>query len=131
MDRANGPKWPIVHTNLFSDQYLNSLQWSPFRTGIEISWLYSNPQGPSAAFLRYAPGASLERHVHPGHEHILVLRGSQIDDAGEHFPGTLIIHGPGSSHAIVSPNGCIVMAVWEKPVHLPKPQEPALVRTAD
>ena len=118
MDRAVGPQWPIVQTNLFSIDHLNSLPWSPFRKGIEISWLFRTDQGPSSAFLRYVPGASLERHVHPGHEHILILQGSQTDDAGVHPAGTLVIHGPGTSHAISSPGGCIVLAMWEKPVHL-------------
>ncbi len=131
MDRAQEPQWPIVLTELFSEQQLGGREWAPFRKGIDVCWLYSNPEGPSSALLRYEPGATLERHVHTGHEHILVLRGSQIDDSGEHFAGTMIIHGAGTSHAIASPKGCVVLAIWEKPVHLPKPQESELIRTAD
>src|SRR5579859_1500494 len=128
MDRA---QWPIVLTDLFTTSKLDCLRWTPFRKGIEICWLYSNPEGPSSALLRYEPGATLERHVHTGHEHILVIQGAQIDDAGEHPVGTLIVHGPGTSHAIASPKGCVVLAVWEKPVHLGKPQGAGLIQAAD
>jgi len=107
---------------LIFDQLLNSLAdpalpWEPFREGIEAARIYSaGPGGPSAAFLRYQPGASLGRHRHQGYEHILILSGSQIDDNGEHLAGTLIVHPPGSSHGITSVIGCVVLAIWEKPV---------------
>jgi len=95
----------------------SSIEWKPFRDGIEISWIYTTVgDGPSAAFLRYQPGAKLQRHQHAGYEHILILSGSQIDDYGEHFAGTLLVHPPGTSHGIRSEAGCIVLAIWEKPV---------------
>lgn len=108
----------MILRDLFSGQKLDSEQWEPFREGIEIRWIYRIPDGCAAALLRYAPGASLGRHLHAGFEHIFVLRGSQIDDNGEHGPGTLLIHAPGTTHAITSPHGCIVLAIWEKPVHM-------------
>ena len=110
---------PLVLRNLFSEAELNRLEWEPFRQGIEIRRIYGGaPAAASAALLRYQPGAQLPRHWHQGYEHILVLRGSQIDDNGEHTAGTLLIHPPGTSHAVRSPGGCIVLAMWEKPVHL-------------
>jgi anti-sigma factor ChrR (cupin superfamily) len=108
----------MVLRDLFSGPTLDSQPWEPFREGIEIHWIYKVPEGCAAALLRYSPGASLVRHLHRGFEHILVLRGSQIDENGEHGAGTLLIHSPGTTHAITSPRGCIVLAVWEKPVHL-------------
>lgn len=114
----------MILRDLFSKQALDSEPWERFRDGIEIRWIYRTPSGCQAALLRYAPGASLARHLHVGYEHILVLRGSQIDDNGEHSAGTLLIHAPGTSHAITSPNGCIVLAVWEKPVHVWEPRPP-------
>ncbi|MDB5357921.1 MAG: anti-ECFsigma factor, ChrR [Phycisphaerales bacterium] len=107
---------PVICTGLFSLAADEELQWEKFREGIDIHRLYSNAQGPSAALLRYAPGASLPRHEHAGYEHILILRGSQEDDSGHHETGTLLIHPPGTAHAITSTAGCIVLAVWEKPV---------------
>jgi anti-sigma factor ChrR (cupin superfamily) len=107
----------ILH-DLFSEKMLDVQPWERFREGIQIHWIYRMPAGCQAALLRYEPGASLARHVHVGFEHILVLRGSQIDDNGDHPAGTLLIHAPGTSHAITSPSGCIVLAIWEKPVHM-------------
>ena len=109
--------WPLVFKDLPQLVEDPSLRWELLREGIEISLIYSTGEtGPRAAFLRYAPGARLERHRHGGYEHILVLSGSQIDDRGEYQAGTLIVHPPGSSHSITSPNGCLVLAIWEKSV---------------
>lgn len=91
--------------------------WEYFREGIEVHWLSRGLDGgPSSALLKYQPGASAPRHNHPGFEHIYVLRGSQTDENGEHAEGTLAINPPGTSHSVQSPDGCIVFAVWEKPV---------------
>ncbi len=50
--------------------------WQHFRDGIEVSWLYANgAHGPAAAYLRYAAGARVPFHWHPGYEHVLVLEG--------------------------------------------------------
>jgi quercetin dioxygenase-like cupin family protein len=108
---------PVILNDLFSDEALRSRAWEPFRKGIEICWMYRSPAAAAAALLRYSPGATLERHVHAGFEHILVLRGSQTDENGEHGPGTLLIHAPGTSHAIHSREGCTVLAIWEKAIH--------------
>jgi len=108
---------PIILHNLLSGIPEPALEWEPFRDGIEIARLYRTASpGPVAAFLRYSPGARLERHEHTGFEHILILSGSQTDDNGEHVAGTLLIHPPGTSHAIVSERGCVVLAFWERPV---------------
>jgi len=109
---------PYILHDLFSEEALTSREWEPFRPGIDIHWIYRAPEGASAALLKYASGASLGRHTHVGYEHILVLRGSQIDENGEHERGTLLIHPAGTSHSIHSPNGCIVLAIWEKSAHL-------------
>jgi anti-sigma factor ChrR (cupin superfamily) len=101
---------------LDADALKEQLTWKPFREGIEISPIYDSGHGASAAFLRYAPGASVPRHEHTGWEHILVLQGSQDDDDGHCAAGSLLIHGPGTSHAVRSEEGCIVLAVWEQPV---------------
>ncbi len=90
--------------------------WEKFRDGIEIHRLYHTDGGPSAALLRYAPGARLQRHTHIGYEHILILRGSQIDDSGLHAAGTLLVNPPGTSHSVRSDEGCVVLIIWERPV---------------
>lgn len=98
------------------------VQWQPFRPGVEIARLYGGaPNEASAALLRYAPKAQVPRHIHHGYEHILVLSGSQRDDNGVYSAGTLVISEPGSSHAITSDEGCVVLAIWERPVEILEP----------
>jgi len=94
----------------------NSYNWQVLRDGVDICYLYQTDDGPSAALLRYAPCAKVPNHLHQGFEHIFVLHGSQADQNGEYAPGTLVINAPGTSHSVFSPNGCIVLAIWERPV---------------
>ena len=97
----------------------DDLSWEPFRSGVEIYRFYKDGEsGSAAALLRYQPGASVPRHEHLGFEHIFVLSGSQADHNGEHQAGTLIINPPGSNHSVISQSGCIVLAIWEKPVSI-------------
>jgi quercetin dioxygenase-like cupin family protein len=109
---------PIILRNLFgANRNYDALDWQPFRTGIDIVRLYGTPQqGPSAALLRYAPGAQLPHHSHTGYEHIIVLSGSQRDESGRHAEGAAIINPPGSGHSVSTENGCVVLAIWEHPV---------------
>jgi anti-sigma factor ChrR (cupin superfamily) len=94
-----------------------TLDWRPFRSGIEIYAIYGDPRaGSSAALLRYQPGAKLPAHIHTGYEHILILSGAQSDDNGTYRAGALVIHPPGSTHAIDCPEGCVALLIWEKPV---------------
>jgi anti-sigma factor ChrR (cupin superfamily) len=100
-----------------AERDLSALPWQPFRAGVEIARLYGTGEsGPAAALLRYAPGASIPRHAHLDYEHILVLTGSQRDERGVYPAGTLLVHGPGTSHTVVSDEGCVVLAIWNAPV---------------
>jgi len=101
---------------LFSTNDVTHLQWEPFRQGIEIARVATSEEGPSAAFVRYRPGASLARHRHVGWEYILILSGSQVDESGVHSAGELLVHPPNTSHKVSSEQGCMVLAIWEKPV---------------
>ena len=109
---------PIILKNLFGpDCNFGAMDWKPFRDGIDIVRIYGQPHlGPSAALLRYAPGAMLPHHSHTGYEHIIVLCGSQVDESGFHVAGTAVINPPGSGHSVSNQNGCIVLAIWEHPV---------------
>ncbi len=55
-------------------------------------------------------------HRHTGYEHIFVLTGSQRDENGTAPAGTLTVNPPGTQHSLVSEAGCIVLAIYEKPV---------------
>jgi len=95
----------------------HKLTWEPFQQGVEIHRLYGDGKtGPSAALLRFRPGGRVPLHVHTGFEHILLLAGSQVDENSRADTGALIINPPGTSHSIYSESGCIVLAIYEKPV---------------
>ena len=97
----------------------DDLAWEPFRPGVDIYRLYPpEPDGAAAALLRYQPGATVPYHRHIGFEHILVLSGSQTDDNGTYTAGTLVVNPPGTRHTVSSPEGCIVLAIWAKPVQI-------------
>lgn len=92
-----------------------SMAFEPFREGVEICHLWRGG-GPEVALLRYAKGASVPRHRHPGLETILVLSGSQSDDSGRYFTGALVFNPAGSVHRVWSEDGCTVLIQWERPV---------------
>ena len=109
---------PLVFPDLLNlVQTPDELAWQPFRPGVEMYRLYgSGDSGPSAALLRYQPGAQVPHHSHTGYEHIVVLAGGQRDRHGSYPAGTVVINAPGSGHAVASEEGCIVLIIWEKPV---------------
>jgi predicted ChrR family anti-sigma factor len=99
----------------------DNLEWQPFHPGVDIHWLYREENGgPSAALIRFQPGTSVPLHEHRGFEHIYILRGSQSDENGRLNAGSLMVHRPGTQHSIVSEEGCLVLAIYEKPAHFPK-----------
>ncbi len=85
-----------------------------FRDGVEICRLWSGT--PEVALLRYASGASVPRHRHLGLETILVVSGTQSDDAGNYEKGTIVFNPAGSEHRVWSDHGCVVLIQWERPV---------------
>jgi anti-sigma factor ChrR (cupin superfamily) len=94
------------------------IPWQPFREGVEIHRIYGDGiNGPAAALLRYRERAAVPLHEHTGFEHIIILSGSQEDCRGKFGAGTLIINLPGSQHRVFSEEGCVVLAIYEKPVH--------------
>jgi anti-sigma factor ChrR (cupin superfamily) len=107
----------FVFADLARQAAAPDFSWASLRPGVDIHPLSGgSDDGPSSALLRYAPGASVPHHRHPGHEHIFVLAGMQVDANGIHRAGTLVINLPGSSHEVSSPDGCLVLAIWERPV---------------
>ncbi|MGB8166783.1 MAG: cupin domain-containing protein, partial [Chthoniobacteraceae bacterium] len=95
----------------------DEIPWQPFRDGVDIHRLYGDGKnGPTAALIRFREAGKVPPHEHTGYEHIFVLAGSQRDNNGTTEAGSLIISPPGTQHSIVSEAGCIVLAIYEKPV---------------
>jgi anti-sigma factor ChrR (cupin superfamily) len=90
------------------------MAFSAFREGVEICVL--RDADPKVALLRYAPGASVPRHVHTGLETILVLEGTQSDERGDYPAGALVLNPEGTVHSVWSEPGCVVLIQWERPV---------------
>ena len=120
----NQPERVLKLKDLFQiSGWQQKLKWQPFFPGVDIYRLYENgPAGPTAALLRFHPGGRVPLHEHMGYEHIFMLAGEQVDEVSKTETGALIINPPGTSHSILSENGCIVLAIYEKPVKfLPPP----------
>lgn len=97
----------------------------PFHPGIQIQVLYQEKDsGPTAAMLRYEPGAAIPSHEHLGYEHILVLDGAQHDEHGTYPAGTFVVNRPHSVHRVASDGGCVVLIIWEKGIRFADPVPP-------
>ncbi|KAJ3338071.1 hypothetical protein HDU93_010007 [Gonapodya sp. JEL0774] len=107
----------LLPCSLFSPSDLAALPFQPFRPGVVQYPLYNVTDGPSARILKYSPGAKVPFHVHRGFENIIVLDGSQEDEFGVVKKGQMRTHYPGSGHSLSSPEGCIILAIYERPVH--------------
>jgi len=95
-----------------------SHNWQPFRDGVEIIPVHADStRGCSSALLRYRPGAAVPLHTHSGFEYLFVLRGSQTDGSGIYSRGSFIVNKPGSHHQVSSSEGCVVLVIWESPIH--------------
>jgi len=106
--------------------WVDRVDWRPFREGVEIHRLYGDGKsGPAAALIRFQPHGQIPSHEHVGYEHIIVLVGAQEDEKGRAHAGTLIINPPGSKHSVRSETGCVVLAIYEKPVRFVDAPEPA------
>jgi anti-sigma factor ChrR (cupin superfamily) len=98
-------------------EYQDKIRWEPYKQGVEIFRLYGDGvSGPAAALLRYRDGGEIGLHEHTGYEHIFVLAGSQRDENGVYGSGSFVINPPGTRHKVVSDYGCLVLAIYEKPV---------------
>lgn len=111
----NAPRF--VFSDLLARAHQADFPWEPMRPGIEIHRLHGE-EGvtPTCALLRYAPGATLPRHEHPGYEHIFVLEGTQADEHGTYAAPSFLVNPPGSAHDVRSPDGCLVLVIWQQPV---------------
>lgn len=119
LDLDSAPGYPRLElTNLFNiAQWQHEVPWQPFKDGLEIYRLYGDGEtGPSASLIRFLKAGKVPLHTHTGFEHILILAGVERDQNSAATPGTLLINPPGTSHSVVGEAGCIVLAIYEKPV---------------
>ncbi|MDH3658652.1 MAG: cupin domain-containing protein [Alphaproteobacteria bacterium] len=77
------------------------------RPGVDVLPLHQF-ETESVRMLRFAPGARLEPHDHPGGEEIFVLEGSFEDEHGRYETGAWIRNPPGSRHEARSEEGCLL-----------------------
>ena len=115
----SAPAFPRLElTNLFNiAEWQHEIPWQPFKDGLEIYRLYGDgATGPTAALIRFRKAGEVPMHAHSGYEHILVLAGVQRDQNSFAAPGTLVINSPGTRHSVIGEAGCIVLAIYEKPV---------------
>jgi len=92
------------------------LNWQMLRDKIEIFPLYEEKDGVKAAFLRFGPGAVIPDHLHTGYEHIFVLKGLQLDQFNSYTDFDFVIFTPNSSHKVISEQGGLAIAIWQKPI---------------
>jgi anti-sigma factor ChrR (cupin superfamily) len=113
------PQYPRIEiADLFRlATHPEEIPWQPFQDGVEIHRLYGDGvTGPTAALIRFQKDGMVPVHEHTGYEHIIVLAGTQRDQNGTAAAGRLIVNPPGTRHSVVSEAGCIVLAIYEKPV---------------
>ena len=104
----------------FTNVDTNQLPWrsTPF-PGVRWRKLaFDGPQGLSTVLLEFAPGAAYGAHRHPEGEQYYVLSGSIRDGARTYGPGTYVRHPPGSVHAPVSAEGCLLFVTLPHPIEL-------------
>lgn len=63
----------------------------------------------ATSIVRYAPGSSFHKHLHPMGEEFLVLEGVFSDEHADYPAGTYVRNPPGTSHAPHSDNGCRIL----------------------
>lgn len=100
----------------------DEMPWEKLQfAGCEIKPLFFDPKtGVATLLFKMAPGAELPDHEHALLEQTYVLEGSLVDkegpDAGlEVKPGEFVWRPAGSRHSAWSPNGCLMVAMFQVP----------------
>lgn len=92
------------------------IAWEPSPyPGVDLKVLYQEPSGRRTTLTRFAPGARLPRHRHVGLEQSFVLEGSLVDDDGTCTAGSFVWRRPDSVHEAWSPDGCVVLGIFDAP----------------
>jgi len=96
---------------------VEAMPWVPTKfPGISWKILYQEEGGPAfTALMKLEPGSRLPKHMHTEVEQSLVLQGSLVDDEGACTGGNFVWRRPGSVHAAWSPDGAVILAIFQKP----------------
>jgi anti-sigma factor ChrR (cupin superfamily) len=95
---------------------VSRIPWEPTRyPGVETRMLYTDASGRRTTLTRFAPGARLPAHRHVGLEQTFVLEGILVDDDGSCTAGNFVWRRPGSVHSAWSPDGCVVLGIFDAP----------------
>jgi anti-sigma factor ChrR (cupin superfamily) len=95
---------------------VSKIEWEPTKyPGVYIKRLYEDPSGRMTSLTRMEPGAKLPSHRHVGIEQSYVLEGTLVDEDGACAAGDFVWRRAGSVHDAWSPDGCVVLGIFEKP----------------
>jgi anti-sigma factor ChrR (cupin superfamily) len=95
---------------------VSKIEWRPTRfPGVSVKLLYEDDAGRQTSLVKMEPGARLPLHRHVGVEQSFVLEGTLADDDGACTAGNFVWRRAGSVHEAWSPDGCVVLGVFEKP----------------
>jgi anti-sigma factor ChrR (cupin superfamily) len=96
---------------------VSRIAWEPTPwPGVETKTLFRDAAtGRLTTLTRMAPGARLPEHRHTGIEQSYVLEGTLVDDDGACTAGNFVWRRAGSVHHAWSPDGCVVLGVFESP----------------
>jgi anti-sigma factor ChrR (cupin superfamily) len=83
--------------------------WQGPPEGVRRMSLFGAKDGINAYVSRFAPGARVPHHAHPGGEELFVLEGEIRDELGSYPAGTWIRQPHGSEHAPFSEKGALVL----------------------
>jgi anti-sigma factor ChrR (cupin superfamily) len=99
-----------------------TMEWQKTRfPGCEMKpLLFDRQSGLVTALMRFEPGAVLPDHEHVKIEQTYVLEGSLVDKEGpakglEVKPGEFVWREPGSRHVATTPEGGLVLAMFQIP----------------
>jgi anti-sigma factor ChrR (cupin superfamily) len=95
---------------------VSRIEWKPTRfPGVYTKQLYEDASGRLTALTKMDPGAVLPTHRHVGIEQSYVIEGTLVDEDGACSAGNFVWRRAGSVHKAWSPDGCVVLGVFERP----------------
>lgn len=91
---------------------IGEMDWAELMPGVMGKRVWADSAtNRTAMFIRFSPGASLNRHIHHGDELVYVLEGAVADDFGAVTAGNVGYRPNGCLHTVHSPKGATAFAV--------------------